>query len=250
MKCLRNPNPDEMKKIIPLLGLLSVLLFSCDKKDPEPQEEEIRAYCSLFNFLSDPNDVSWTIDEVEFSEDHPYGNVITGAVLLADSTEEISFIAESTSGTLLGSQLLEMEENKHYIGIIHGTREEPILEFQQVETAKPASSSMKFLFLHSAPMADSVDVYMGGTETEKRVIEDLDYKQYSGYFEVSEFDVRASVIVSLHSPLYEEDKEVLRYEYNDLLVVGGNYFCVVAPVSSDPEDSEIQLWLYDLPVEY
>ena len=89
---------------------------------------------------------------------------------------------------------------------------------------------------------------MGGSSSEKKVLSGLDYGTISSYHEVSEYDVRASVIVTLHDTIYKEENQLLIFKYNDLIQVNNNYFSVLAP-SSNTEASDLTLWLYAQPKE-
>jgi hypothetical protein len=42
---------------------------------------------------------------------------------------------------------------------------------------------------------------------------------------------------------------VLNYEYNDLIVSNTNYLSVIGYATGDPLDTELKLWLYDLPTQ-
>jgi len=94
-----------------------------------------------------------------------------------------------------------------------------------------------------------VDVYMGGIEAEDREVTDLSFTEFSEYFEVSEYRARNSVTVTIHGDAYDPDKEILNYEYNDLILPNTSYLSVIAYASGDPLESEFKLWLYDLPTQ-
>ena len=72
-------------------------------------------------------------------EDQVYGSRILGAVLLDTDTEEISFTAEnSASGSIIESLLLTMEKDKHYLILLYGTADDPILEVKEIESIRPS----------------------------------------------------------------------------------------------------------------
>lgn len=238
-----------MKKLFIFFVFIPLLLASC-KKDPEPQPVEIRAYVSVISLLREPIAVTWVVDGVEVPDEQDYGSRILGAVLLDDTSEEIPFTAKnSDTGSQIESLLLTMEMNKQYLIVLHGSADEPILDFREVETTRPQPDRIKFLFLHAASTLDSVDVYMGGTEATKRRVSDLSFTEYSEYFEVNDYEARTFVTVAIHGDEYDPEKEILTYEYNDLIASNTNYFSVVAYESGDPLISDYKLWLYDLPTE-
>ena len=236
-----------MKKLFIFFVFIPLLLASC-KKDPEPQPIEIRSYVSIISLLREPFAVTWVVDGVEVPDNQDYGSRILGAVLLDIQTEEISFTAKnSDTGAQIESLLLTMEMNEHYLIVLYGYAEEPVLDFQELVSTAPQSGHVKFLFLHAATSLDSVDVYIGGTEVDDRVITDMHFTEYSDYFEVNDYEARTSVTVSEHGDIYDPEKELLNYEYNDLIVSEANYFSVIAYAIGDTLDSELKLWLYDLP---
>ena len=240
-------NPDFMKKLLIFFVFIPLLMASC-KKDPVEQPEEIRSYVSIVSLLKVPSTITWVVDGTEVPNEQAYGSRILGAVLLETDSEEISFTAKYTSsGSQIESLLLTMDKDKHYLIVLYGSDEEPALNFQEIETTLPQGDRLKFQFLHAVPSADSIDVYMGSTEAEDRVVSDLSFSEYSGYFEVFDYKARQSVTLSVHGDVYDPEKEILSYEYNDLIVANTIYFSVMAYAIGDPIDTELKLWLYDLP---
>ena len=235
-----------MKKLFIFLVSVPLLLVSC-KKDPEPEPDEIRAYVSIVSLIRETFTLTWVVDDVEVQNEQDYGSRILGAVLLESVSEEISFTAKnSDTGAQIESLLLTMEEDKQYLIVLYGSADEPVLAFQEVESTRPQDGSVKFRFLHAATSLDSIDVYMGGTDVEDKVVEDLSFSEFSGYFEVPDYEARNSVVVSVHGDVYDPEKEILSYEYNDLIASNVSYFSVFAYTIGDPLDSEPKLWLYDL----
>jgi hypothetical protein len=238
-----------MKKLLLILVLVPLLLASC-KKDPEDQPVEIRSYVMIYSLLKEPFTLTWSADGVEVPDAQDYGSRILGAVLLEEMTEEISFtVKNSGSGELIESLLLTMEMNKYYLIILYGTADEPILEVQEHDYSRPESGYVRFQFLHAAASLDSVDVYMGGTEASDRKVTDLSFAEFSDNFQVLDYVVRNSVVVAVHGDTYDPEKEVLNYEYNDLIVSNTNYLSVIGYATGDPLDTELKLWLYDLPTQ-
>jgi hypothetical protein len=242
-------NPDLMKKLFIFLVFIPLLLASC-KKDPDPQPIEIRSYVSIHSLLREPFAIEWEVDGVTVPNEQAYGSRILGAVLLDEQTEEISFTANNfDTGSQVESLLLTMDMNKYYMIVLYGSADEPILSIHELETTRPQDGQVKFQFLHAANTLDSVDIYMGGTEPEDRVVTDLSFSEYSEYFQVQDYEARTSVTLCLHGEVYDPEKELLNYEYNDMIVSNINYFSVVGYASGDTLSSELKLWLYDLPNE-
>lgn len=236
-----------MKKLLLSLILIPLVLVSC-KKDPEPQPEEIRSYCSIISLVKQQDNISWVVDEVEVNNEQVYGSRILGAVLLDTEIQEISFTAEnSNTGSVIESLLLTMEKDKHYLILLYGTADDPILEVKEAESDQATSGHIRFQFLHASPDVDSMDVFMGGTEVDDRVLTDLSFGEFSESFEVVEYKARASVTLAIHDETFNPENEILNYDYNDLLVSDASYFSVLAYEIGDPADTVPKLWLYDLP---
>jgi hypothetical protein len=238
-----------MKKLFIFFVFIPLLLASC-KKDPEPQTVEIRAYASIISLLREPFAVTWVVDDVEVPDEQAYGSRIIGGILLEAATEEISFTAKnSDTDAQIESLLLTMDRDKNYLIVLYGSAEEPLMEFQEVETSRPEPAHVKFLFLHAADSLGAIDIYMGGTEVTNLQVNDLSYSEQSEYFEVSDYNARTSVTVTEHGDVYDPEKELINYAYNDLIVSNVNYFSVVAYTDGDRENSDLKLWLYDLPTQ-
>jgi hypothetical protein len=236
-----------MKKLFLYIFLIPLVLASC-KKENEPQPEEIRSYCSILSLVKQDDNITWVVDGVEVQNEQVYGSRILGAVLLDTDAQEISFTAEnSSSGSVIESLLLTMQKDKHYLILLYGTADDPLLEVKELEDEQPQSGYIRFQFLHASPDVDSVDVFMGGTEVDDRVINNMNFGEFSEPFEVIDYKARASVTVAIHDETYDPENEILNYDYNDLIVSGTSYLSILAYEIGDPSDTAPKLWLYDLP---
>jgi len=238
-----------MKKLVIISILFSFVILSC-KKEPDPEPEVIRAFVYLYHFIPGIESVTWIVDGVQIPENMDYADYIAGGVILDASTEEIVFVVKhSGSGEILASQLLQLVEGKSYTVIIAGTVDEPVLLFNEIDTGMPLSGQIKFQFFHAAVIQDSIDIYMGGTSPDKRVVTDLGFNKLSEPFQANEYDARPAITVTKHSEEYNQENVLLTSLYNAQLVSGANYLTVVAPFTSDTS-SELSLWLFNLPLEY
>ncbi len=239
-----------MRYYILYLALVILGVNSCNNDpEPEPLPEEDRAYITLYNFLSEPFEVKWEVDEVEVRDAHSYATIIVGGVLLDGESEEISFVVNNGfNGLFLESKTIRMTKDKYYIAVIFGTEEDPVLLCQELETSPPASDHLNIRFLHATDSLDSVDVYIGGTSNEKMLISGLTFGSISDYEVVSDNDVRASVTVTLHDSIYKEENELLSYDDNNLVKNNSNNLTVIAP-STNTSPSVLTVWLYEQPKE-
>lgn len=129
-----------------------------------------------------------------------------------------------------------------------GSKDDPTFFIQEIDTRQPQAGRVKFQVLHSAAGQNSIDVYMGDTTMEKRLVSDLDYLVLSTPFEALDSDARADITVSKHSEEYNRDSVLLSSVYNEDIISGASYLSIVANFTFDPE-SELTFWLYLMPLE-
>ena len=237
-----------MRYYILYFALVILGVGSCNNDpEPEPLPDEDRSYITLYNFLVESFEVKWYVDDVEVLAPHSYGTTIFGGVLLDEESEDISFVVNNGfNGLFLESNTIRMTKDKYYIAVIFGTEEDPVLLIQELETTPPTSDHLNIRFLHATENLDTVDVYMGGTSSEKLLISGLTFGSISDYEVVSENDVKASVTVTLHDSIYKEENELLSYKDNNLVNNNSNNLTVIAP-SSNTSPSELTVWLYEQP---
>ena len=237
-----------MKKLLILSLLLSIVLLSCEE-EPEPEPEVIRAYCYLYHFIPEVRSVIWEAAGTEVPDEKVYAFQFAGAVILESESENIPFaVSNNATGELLASETFQLEENKFYNIIACGSIDDPVLLIREIETGQPQAGNVKFNVLHSAAGENSIDVYMGDTTAEKRVVTDLAYLDLTTHFEASDNDARTLVTVLKHSAEYHQDSVLLSSEYNEDFISEASYFSVVAPYTYDSE-SDLTFWLYLVPVE-
>ncbi|MDF1573772.1 MAG: hypothetical protein P1P86_01090 [Bacteroidales bacterium] len=237
-----------MKKLFILSILFSPFLLSCDK-EPEPEPEKIRSYCYLYHFVPELGSVIWEIDDIEVPEPKDYSVLLAGSVLLESASEEISFtVKHSGTKEVLVSQLVPMEQDKYYMIIVSGPADAPSLLIREIDTSRPQAGQVRFQAYHAANGQSSIDIYMGGSTPDKRVVSDLNLLSLSESFEVQDFDARAAITFTAHSEEYNQDSVILTSLYNDQIGSGASYLTVLAPFTFEPA-SELTIWLYSLPLE-
>lgn len=237
-----------LKKLFILSFLLSLVLLSCDK-EPEPESEPIWAYCNFFHYVPELESVIWEVDEVEVPDAKDYAELFPGSIILDAAVENISFtVKQSGNKEVLATEIFQLEHEKFYNITLCGTTGDPFIFIQEIETSRPGEGMVKFQVFHSAPGQSSIDLYMGGTTADKRVVSDLDAFNFSEPFEAQDFDARATITVSAHSQEYIQDSVLLHSIFNEEISSGASYLGVLAPSTFDPE-SELTLWIYDLPHE-
>lgn len=237
-----------MKKLFILSIFFSLICLSCND-DPEPGPELIRAYCNLYHFIPELGSVIWDVDEVEVPDEKIYAMQFTGSIILESESEGIAFTVKH-SGTMevLASEIFQLEKDKYYNIITSGSKEDPTLFIREIDTSHPQAGNVKFQLLHAAPGQNSIDLYMGGTTPEKRIVSDLDYLVLTDPFEALDSDARSAITVSKHSEEYHQDSVLLSSIYNEDIISGASYLSVVANFTFDPS-SELTFWLYLMPLE-
>jgi hypothetical protein len=236
-----------MKKLLILSILFPLLCFSCNE-EPEPGPEVIRAYCYLYHFIPELSSVIWEAAENEVPDEKVYAYQFPGAIILESDSEEITFaVLHSGTKEVLASEVFQLEKNKYYNIVACGSTEAPTLFIQEIDTNPPQAGKVKFQTLHSSADENTIDVYMGDTISEKRVVSDLAYLELTPPFESLENDARANITVSKHSEEFNQDSVLLSSIYNDEIISGASYLSVLAPNTFNPE-SELTFWLYLLPI--
>ena len=237
-----------MKKLFILSILFSLICLSCTD-DPEPEPNQIRAYCFLFHFIPELGSVTWAVDEVEVPDESIYGMQFAGSIILDSETEAIAFtVKHSGTKEVLASETVQIEKDKYYTVITSGSKEDVTLYINEIDTGRPQEGNVKFQLLHSAPGQNSIDLYLGGTSPEKRRVSDLSYLDLTVPFEILDSEARASITVSKHSEEFHQDSLILSSIFNQGIISGASYFSVLANATFEPV-SDLTLWLYNLPTE-
>jgi hypothetical protein len=192
--------------------------------------------------------VIWEVDEYEVPEEQQYGQLFPGSLILESDTDEILFVVKhpGTKEVLL-SQLFSLEQDKFYNVIVGGSEDDPSLLIDEIDTYPPAAAKVKFQIFHAIPDQGPVDLYMGDTTMDKRVLTALEYLDLTDPFEVTDFDARALIVVTAHSDEFDQDSLLIRAEYNDQVISGASYLTVLAHDTWNT-DSKLVYWLYNLPL--
>jgi hypothetical protein len=237
-----------MKKLFILSILFSLFCFSCTD-DPEPEPDLIRAYCFLYHFIPELGSVIWDVDEVEVPDESDFAEQFAGSIILDTETEMIAFsVKQPGTNEVLASETFQLEKDKYYTLIASGSADNVTFFIREIDTGRPQGGNVKFQLLHSAPDQNSIDLYMGGTASEKKLVSDLPYLDLTAPFEAKESDARASITVSKHGDEYQQDSVILSSIYNDGIISGASYLSVLANFTHEPA-SDLTLWLYLLPTE-
>jgi hypothetical protein len=236
-----------MKKLLIISVLLSSVIISCNKDD-ENEPDVIRAYCYLYHFIPQMSSVIWEVDGVEVPDDISYAYSFPGALILEESMEEFEFAVKQVgSNDILVSRIVQLEQNKFYNIIVCGPADEAELLIFEIETSAPTSTNVKVQAFHSIPGQGPIDLFMGDTTLENRVVTELDYLELTEPFQVTDLDIRAKMIAAAHDDAYNPDSLLLSSDFNEI-ISGASYLTVVAPYTHDTSSS-LTFWMYALPTQ-
>jgi len=235
-----------MKKIVTPFFLLLILLSSC-LKDPDPIPETIDTYQNYYNYLMEPYDVEWEIDEIIIGTGHEYGFPAEAIITLEQTEQDMLILTrDSDSGLLIDSLSYTMVENGAYMIAILGSETEPHLLCEPMDTRAPALGKIKFRFLHTSPTMGPVDIYIGGDLSEHKVLSGIDYTSVSEYSESTEESLWESIILT-PANILPEDSTILSYTYNNIFYTGWSYLLSIAHTSSSLE-SAFKVLVDDQPI--
>ena len=224
-----------IKKIaIPFLSML-ILLAGC-LKDPEPLPETIDTYQYYYNYLMEPYDVQWVLDDAILGTGQ-YG-IPAEAIVTLDQAEQVLLIQarDSDSGLLVDSLSYAMVENGAYMTAIMGSEEDAHLLCEPINTHPPAMGMIKYRFLHAAPAMGPVDIYVGGDLPEHKVLSGVDYTSVTEYSESTDEDLWEAIIVTPANSL-PADSTILSYADNTIFRTGWSYVCIIGHSTSSIESS-------------
>ncbi|MCD4709820.1 MAG: DUF4397 domain-containing protein [Bacteroidales bacterium] len=235
-----------MIKIIvaPLLALL-LFLPGC-LEDPDPIPPTINTYQIYYNYLMEPYDVQWEIDDEIIGTGHSYG-ILAEAIVKLDSSEQEVLIRtiNSDNGFLIDSLSYSLVENGIYMVAILGTEEDPHLLCEPMNTQSPTGMT-KLRLLHAAATMGPVDIYIGGDLPEHKVLSGTNYTSVSEYLEVTEENLWKAIIVTPANSL-PADSTILSYTTNTIFRAGRVYLCIIEH-SENYIESIYQLQVNEQPV--
>ena len=233
------------KNAVPLLALLLFLPGCLEDSDPIPQT--INTYQTYYNYLMEPYDVQWEIDDMVIGSDHSYG-VPAEAIVTLDQPEQVVLIrtSNSDSGDLVDTLSYPLVENGAYMVAILGTEEEPYLLCEPMDTRLPSLGMTKLRFLHTAVTMGPVDIYIGGDLPEYKVVSGANYTSVTEYLEVTDEKLWNAIYVTPANSL-PADSTILSYTTNTIFRTGWVYLCIIGH-SENYIESSYQLQIDEQPV--
>lgn len=235
-----------IKKLATPLLLMSILLSGC-LKETEPILPTIDTYHKYYNFLLEPYQVQWEIDGTIIGKEHDYGYPAAAIISLSVTPQDVLIQTRiSEDGLVLDTLSYTMFEGAAYMIAILGNEEEPDLICTQIETHAPSTGKIKFRFLHTSPVLEPVDIYIGGDSIDNKVFSGLDYTSLSEYAEATEIDMWESVIITPANSL-PADSTILSYTANTIFRTGSSYLCTIGH-SSGTIESPYEMQVDEQPI--
>jgi hypothetical protein len=223
-------------KIVVSLVIPLLLLQAC-LKNPDPIPETIDTYHFYYNYLLEPYDVQWEIDDEIIGVGHSYG-ITASAISSLNHVEQEVLIQtrDSQSGLFIDSLSHTMIENGAYLIAMLGTEEEPHLMCEPMDTGRPATGMLKFRFLYTSPVLGLVDIYIGGDMAENKVLSGVEYASVTEYAEATEGDMWEAIIVT-PANILPVDSTILSYTANTIFRTGWSYLCIIGHSDNSIESS-------------
>jgi len=223
-----------IKKIFVPLLIILVILPGC-LQEPDPIPQTINTYQFYYNYLMEPYDVQWEIDDEIIGAGYSYGDPSQSMAIL-DQVEQAVLIRirDTDSGLLIDSLTRSLVENGTYMVAIMGNEEEPHLLCEQLDTRFPSNGMTKVRFMHAAATMGPVDIYIGGDLPENKVFSGESYTNVSQYLEITEEALWNAVVVTPANTL-PADSAILSYTANTVFRTGSVYLCIIGHTTSSVE---------------
>lgn len=219
--------------------------------DPGPElPEPIHSYFILYNYFPVSYDLLWEVNGYTLSAAHIYGGTILGFVNLDSVANDISFaVKNSETGAPITEGNYRMEEYQFTMFAVMGTEQDPYILSDPLDLTPPSSGMIRIRFIQTCRNLDPVDVYIGGSAEEKKVVTGLAYREVSGYLESSLNDLMDSVIVANHGSATDTGSVAISTSGAGIFHPDRVYLGVIGyPDRSDTTSA--RLTFYDQPVEY
>ena len=226
--------------------MLLVALAACNKEPESPTPDPVKSYFIIYNFLAEPYDVIWEIDEKVIDAVHPYGTSILEFSIMESEVKDVRFTAmESGGNRIIKSIVHQAEQQVYYTVSLMGNESDPQILIEPMELEKPSLGQVKLRFMHTALELRSLDLYIGGSSPDHKVLSDIQFAKLTEYLEASQENVWEDIFVTPFN-VAPEDSTLLRYSANNVFLPNRVYMGVLGHSTSSTTSSLI-LQLFDQP---
>jgi hypothetical protein len=230
--------------IIPIV--LLVALAACSKEPESPTPDPIKSYFVIYNFLAEPYDVAWEIEEELVETVHTYGTSILEFSIMESEVKDVSFTAKEAGGDrIIESVIHQAEQLVYYAVSILGNESDPQILIEPMELEKPSPGQVKLRFMHTAMELGPLDLYIGGSTPDHKALSNIQFAKLTEYIEASQENLWEAVFVTLFN-VAPEDSILLQYTANNVFIPNRVYMGVLGHTTSSTSSS-LHLQLFDQP---
>jgi hypothetical protein len=231
--------------IIPIV--LLVLLAACTKEPESLTPDPIKSYFIIYNFLAEPYDVIWEIDEKVIVAVHPYGTPFLEFSSMESEVQDVRFTAKEAGGDrIIKSVIHQAEQHVYYTVFLLGNETDSYILIEPIELEKPSLGQVKLRFMHTAMELGPLDLYIGGSTPDNKALSNIQFAKLTEYLEASQENLWEDLFVTPFN-VAPEDSTILRYSANNVFLPNQVYMGVLGHTTSSTTSS-LHLQLFDQPV--
>jgi hypothetical protein len=178
--------------------LLLVTIISCSKdEDPVPTPPLVYegAELSTRNYITSDLTLDFFIDTTQVASGLGYGFGDKSAFEWVVDAPGVQFsILDASDKSSLFSAGIGVEKDATYYAAVVGPAAAGAVVLAENDKTLPQDGNVRMRILHAYQDIGAIDVYIGGTAAENKVITNLGYSGLSTYVEVSHTDVSTMII--------------------------------------------------------
>ena len=231
--------------------LISLLIIGGCTKDPDPVPpiDANYSYFNLYNFLVEPYNVSWEIDDDVVVSEQLYGSAnLEFLAMDKDSTEMTFTVKESEAERIIDGLTQQVERFKYYLLAIMGNEGDPTILYEPMDLGQPSLGLIKLRIMHATMELGPLDIYIGGSTPDHKILSDIQFAQITEYIEASEENLWQAIIITPHN-MTPEDSTLLSYTVNNAFSPNHIYMGVIGHTTSS-STSSLYLHLFNQPVNF
>jgi len=179
--------------------LLLVTIISCNKdEDPAPAPPLVYegAALSTRNYITSDLTLDFFIDTARVASglSYGFGNKSDFEWVVDAPGVQFSILDATDNTSVLFTTGIAVEKDALYYAAVVGPENAGSVVFAVNEKTLPAAGNVRMRVLHAYQDVGAIDLYIGGTTPEHKVITDLAFGGLTSYIEVSHTDVSTMII--------------------------------------------------------
>ena len=180
---------------IALIALSTAISCSTDEPDPAPPIEYETAELSSRNYITSDLILDFLMDTVKVNSGLSYAFGGKGSFEWAVGDANVQFsIQNASDNSGLFSANINVEKDKSYYSATAGPATAGVVVWAENDKTLPAEGNVRFRLLNAYQDVGAIDLYIGGTTVDHKVITDLNFGVLSAYIEVSHTDISTMII--------------------------------------------------------